>query len=100
MKRKTIISAIAIMLCIVTLCCIYISAKNSKKIPELSVIAQMEEAKVNEVIVGYYRNQLIEVWGEPNLSQDNRDTWQLDNNMTLVVSTNNKGKVVVCGILQ
>ena len=78
----------------------FVSPKSTKNIPDLSSIAQMEEAEVNQLIVGYSRNQLIEVWGEPDISGNNEDRWQLSTTATLVVNTNNKGEVVVCGILQ
>ena len=69
-------------------------------IRDSSSIAQMEEAEVNQLIVGYSINQLIEVWGEPDISGNNEVRWQLNTTATLVVNTNNKGKVVICGILQ
>ena len=55
----------------------------------------MEEAEVNQLIVGYSINQLIEVWGEPDISGNNEVRWQLNTTATLVVNTNNKGKVVI-----
>lgn len=78
----------------------FVFPKSTKNIPELSSIAQMEEAEVNQLIVGYSINQLIEVWGEPDISGNNEVRWQLNTTATLVVNTNNKGKVVICGILQ
>ena len=86
-------------MCIAITLYIFVSPKSTKNIPELSSIAQMEEAEVNQLIVGYSINQLIEVWGEPDISGNNEVRW-LNTTATLVVNTNNKGKVVICGILQ
>ena len=57
----------------------------------------MEEAKVNELLVGYHKIQLRTVWQEPDLTSSNEDVWKIDG-MILTVSYNNKDKVVVCGL--
>lgn len=102
MKKSRLFTVIGVViaLCIAIALYMFVSPKSTKNIPELSSIAQMEEAEVNQLIVGYSRNQLIEVWGEPDISGNNEDRWQLSTTATLVVNTNNKGEVVVCGILQ
>lgn len=101
MKKKSVIVSILMVigLCVAILVCIYFSPKSSANLPDLVSIAQMEEAEVNKVLAGYYRNQLIEVWGEPDVSTVNEDIWQIGNDTSLLVSTNNKNKVVVCHIL-
>lgn len=102
MKKNRLFTVVGIViaLCIAIALYMFVSPKSTKNIPELSSIAQMEEAKVNQLIVGYSINQLIEVWGEPDISGNNEVRWQLNTTATLVVNTNNKGKVVICGILQ
>lgn len=102
MKKSRLFTVIGVViaLCIAIALYMFVSPKSTKNIPDLSSIAQMEEAEVNQLIVGYSRNQLIEVWGEPDISGNNEDRWQLSTTATLVVNTNNKGEVVVCGILQ
>lgn len=102
MKKNRLFTVVGIViaLCIAIALYIFVSQKSTKNIPELSSIAQMEEAEVNQLIVGYSINQLIEVWGEPDISGNNEVRWQLNTTATLVVNTNNKGKVVICGILQ
>lgn len=101
MKKKSVIVSmlIATGLCVAILVCIYFHPKNSGNLPDLISITQMDEAKVNKVLAGYYRNQLIEVWGEPDVSTANEDIWKIGNDTSLLVSTNNKNKVVVCSIL-
>lgn len=102
MKKNRLFTVVGIViaLCIAITLYMFVSPKSTKNIPELSSIAQMEEAEVNQLIVGYSINQLIEVWGEPDISGNNEVRWQLNTTATLVVNTNNKGKVVICGILQ
>ena len=98
MKKNRLFTVVGIViaLCIAIALYIFVSPKSTKNIPELSSIAQMEEAEVNQLIVGYSINQLIEVWGEPDISGNNEVRWQLNTTATLVVNTNNKGKVVIC----
>lgn len=101
MKKKSVIISllIAIGLCVAVLVCIYFSPKSSANLPDLVSIAQMDEAEANKALAGYYRNQLIEVWGEPDISTVNEDIWIIGNDTSLLVSKNNKNKVVVCSIL-
>lgn len=102
MKKNRLFKVVGIViaLCIAIALYIFVSPKSTKNVPELSSISQMEEVEVNQLIVGYSINQLIEVWGEPDISGNNEVRWQLNTTATLVVNTNNKGKVVICGILQ
>ena len=73
MKKNRLFTVVGIViaLCIAITLYIFVSPKSTKNIPELSSIAQMEEAEVNQLIVGYSINQLIEVWGEPDISGNN-----------------------------
>ena len=93
MKKNRLFTVVGIViaLCIAIALYMFVSPKSTKNIPELSSIAQMEEAEVNQLIV---------VWGEPDISGNNEVRWQLNTTATLVVNTNNKGKVIICGILQ
>lgn len=45
------------------------------------------------------RIQLIEVWGEPDSIQPNEDIWKINDEVSLRVNSNNKGVVVICGLL-
>ena len=75
----------------------YYNRKSNDNLPSLSLIAEMEEADVNELLVGYRRIQLRTVWDEPNFINSNEDVWEINEQTTLIVSYNNKDKVVVCG---
>ena len=91
---KKILALFLVMCCIVSLAA---CDKDTNNLPSLTSVAEMEEAAVNELLKGYYRDQLIEVWGEPTSSNDNEDIWVIDDTV-LTVNTNNKDKVVVCGL--
>lgn len=63
----------------------------------------MEEADINELLVGYYRTQLPDVWGgpDPDLSYENTWVWVIDKHTLLSVSSNKvgeKAKIVSTGV--
>lgn len=99
MKKKIIIGAVlvVIILCIVAWFYGYYNHKSNDNLPVISSIVQMDEADVNELLVGYHKEQLIEVWGEPDNSSDNEYVWKTDDAI-LTVNTNNKEKIVVCSV--
>ena len=72
----------------------YRSHKSTSNLPQLSAIALMDEADVNELLVGYYRTQLPDVWGgpDPELSGENTWVWMIDEHTLLSVSTNKVGE--------
>lgn len=74
----------------------YYNQKSNDNLPSLSAIAEMEEADVNELLIGYRRVQLRTVWEEPDSINSNEDTWEINERMALVVSYNNKDKVTAC----
>ena len=75
---------------------IYHNQKSNDNLPTLSLIAEMEEADVNELLAGYRRTQLRTVWEEPVFTNTNSDIWEIGGKTTLEVSYNNHEKVVVC----
>ena len=75
---------------------IYHNQKSNDNLPTLSLIAEMEEADVNELLAGYRRTQLRTVWEEPAFTNTNSDIWEIGGKTTLEVSYNNHEKVVVC----
>ena len=99
MKKKTIIISILVIiaLCVAAWFYGYYNHKSNDNLPSLNAIAEMDEGNVNELLAGYYTEQLIEVWGAPDTKSDNEYVWQV-NDTLLVVNENNKGKVVVCGL--
>lgn len=75
----------------------YSMRKSNDNLPPLTPIAEMSESEVNNILPGYKIVQLREVWGEPDRSEDNTDSWKIGNT-TLMVSYKNNGVVVVCGL--
>ena len=80
---------------------IYHNQKSNDNLPALSLIAEMEEADVNELLAGYRRAPLRTVWEEPAFTNTNSDIWEIGGKTTLEVSYNNHEKVVVipCAII-
>lgn len=100
MKKKVIVALtifVLIFACVTVWLFGYYNRKSNDNLPSLYSIARMEEADANEILVGYHSRQLIEVWGEPTFCNKNEYIWQ-NGNITITVNTNNKNKVVVCGI--
>jgi len=75
----------------------YYNRKSNDNLPALTTIAEMSESDVNSLLPGYKINQLREVWGEPNSSEDGTDSWQIGN-VTLIVNYKNNGVVAMCGL--
>ena len=78
----------------------YYNNKSNDNLPTLASIATVDEAEVNELLVGYRKIQLREVWKEPDETNSNEDVWIINERTSLVISYNKKDKVVVCGFLQ
>ena len=74
----------------------YYNRKSNDNLPSLSLIAQVEEVDVNELLDGYSRTQLRTVWDEPDFINSNEDVWEIDERTTLIISYNNKDEVVNC----
>ena len=75
----------------------YYNNKSNDNLPNLTSIATMNEAEVNELLVGYRKIQLREIWNEPDETNSNEDVWITNERTALIVSYSNKDKVVVCG---
>ena len=77
----------------------YHNRKSNDNLPSLQSIAKMDEAEVNNLLSGYKRAQLSEVWGEPQYSSSWEDVWLLNDTDWLTVNyQNDSEKVVVCDI--
>lgn len=101
--KKLMIALIVVAILVAAWYIAYLNHKSTSNLPQLSAIGQMEEADVNELLVGYYRTQLPEVWGEPDpeLSGENTWVWKIDDNTLLTVSSNKvgeKAKIVSTGV--
>lgn len=102
MKKKLIIVlsvALILILAIAAWFYGYNNRKSNDNLPALATIAEMDEADVNTLLMGYNRIQLIEVWGEPDSIQLNEDIWIINDKVSLRVNSNNKGVVVICGLI-
>lgn len=76
----------------------YHTGKSQDNLPALAAIAGMDEAGVNELLVGYRNYQLDDVWGEPDVKTENTWIWKIDEYTQVQVCFNDKDKIVVCGI--
>ena len=92
--KKIILALVVIAILIGAWFLAYRSHKSTSNLPQLSVIALMDEADVNELLVGYYRTQLPDVWGGPDseLSGENTWVWVIDEHTLLSVSSNKVGE--------
>lgn len=92
--RKIALALAVIAILIAAWFVAYHNHKSTSNLPQLSAIATMDEADVNELLVGYYRTQLPDVWGgpDPELSGQNTWVWKIDENTLLTVSSNKVGE--------
>ena len=101
MKRIIKIGLFSILIIAIAVCLWligYHTRKSQDNLPSLESIAEMDEADVNELLVGYRNYQLEDVWGEPDVESENTWIWGIDEYTRLQVSCNNKDKVVVGSI--
>lgn len=97
MKKKWLV-ALVVMLSIVLLCCTGCSlGKSTARLPALEELSEMSEADVNSLLLGYRMEQLIEVWGEPDVDEPNGARWRIGD-VTLTVSYRPDDVVAVCGL--
>ena len=76
----------------------YYNHKSNDNLPTLAAIAEMSEADVNNLLSGYHIDQLREVWGKPDTSENGTACWKIGNDTILVVSYKNNGIVAICGL--
>lgn len=77
----------------------YRNRKRNDNLPSLASIAQMDEAEVNKIVCGYHREQLADVWGDPDESNSMEDIWVIESCITLTVNYhNNNDKTVMCDL--
>ena len=92
MKKK--LSVIAVIILVLAICVSawfygYYNHKSNDNLPTLAAIAEMSEADVD---------QLREVWGKPDTSENGTACWKIGNDTILVVSYKNNGIVAICGL--
>lgn len=101
MKKPIKIGLITILIITVAVCAWFIgyhTRKSQDNLPSLESIAKMDEAEVNELLVGYGNYQLVDVWEDPDIKSENTWIWKIDEYTQLRVSCNNKDKVVVSSL--
>lgn len=101
MKKIIKIGWITILIITIAVCAWFIgyhTRKSQDNLPSLESIAKMDEADINELLVGYGNYQLVDVWEDPDIKSDNTWIWIIDGHTQLQVSCNNKDKVVVSSL--
>ena len=101
MKKKVKIVIIILLIVVLAVCAWFIgyhTRKSQDNLPSLESIAEMDEADINDLIVGYRNYQLDDVWEGPDVKSENTWIWKIDEHTQLQVSCNNKDKVVVCSL--
>lgn len=102
--KNSIKTVLAIVLIVAIAVCLWLIGYHTRKsqdnLPSLESIAKMDEADVNELLIGYRNNQLKDVWGDPDAKKSSENTWiwNIDEYTQLKISCNNKDKVVICSI--
>lgn len=101
MKKKVKIVIIILLIVVLAVCAWFIgyhTRKSQDNLPSLESIVEMDEADINDLLVGYRNYQLDDVWEGPDIKSDNTWIWKIDEHTQLQVSCNNKDKVVVCSL--
>ena len=101
MQKKVKIVIIILLIVVLAVCAWFIgyhTKKSQDNLPCLESIAEMDEADINDLLVGYRNYQLDDVWEGPDVKSENTWIWKTDEHTHLQVSCNNKDKVVVCSL--
>ena len=101
MKKKVKIVIIILLIVVLAVCAWFIgyhTRKSQDNLPSLESIAEMDEADINDLLVGYRNYQLDDVWEGPDVKSENTWIWKIDEHTQLQVNCNNKDKVVVCSL--
>ena len=101
MKKKVKIVIIILLIVVLAACAWFIgyhTRKSQDNLPSLESIAEMDEADINDLLIGYRNYQLDDVWEGPDVKSENTWIWKIDEHTQLQVSCNNKDKVVVCSL--
>ena len=98
MKKKVLVLSISLVtvLGITAWFYGYYNRKSNDNLPSLSLIAELEEAEINELLCGYHKTQLRTIWDDPDFIDSNADIWKINESASIIVNYNNKDKVVIC----
>lgn len=95
--KTLIVIVVIIALCVTGWLFGYHNRKSNDNLPTLEMIAEMSEAEVNDLLPGYRISQLEEVWGAPEVKENNEARWEIGE-ITLIVNYKNNEKVAICGL--
>ena len=101
MKKGMKIGLITVVVITILVCMWFVgyyTRKSQDNLPSLEAISKMDEADVNELLVGYRNYQLDDVWEEPDKKSGNTWIWKIDEYTQLQVNCNNKDKVTICSV--
>ena len=95
-KKLTIVVAVVAVIVVAALAWRigYAMHKSTDNLPMLTMVADMDDEAVNDLLVGYRVIQLETVWGDPDEQDGMSNTWQIDDTTELVVTCNDKEKVI------
>ena len=97
MKKKRIVALILIIGILLLGCTGCSLGKRTARLPVLEELSEMSEADVNSLLPGYRIDQLIEVWGEPDVNDGTEARWRIGD-VTLTVSYRPDDVIAVCGL--
>lgn len=101
MKKGIKILLISVLIIALLVCAWFVgyyTRKSQDNLPSLETISKMDEAEVNELLIGYRNYQLDDVWDVSDEKNGNTWIWKIDEYTQLQVSSNNKDKVTVCSV--
>lgn len=101
MNKKTMLCGLSLLLILALAVTAWLWAyhhrKSNDNLPSLASLSQMEEEEITDLLTGYRKEQLAEVWGEPQgtLFGMYGEIWALDdeNEAYLIVYFTPKGIV-------
>lgn len=95
-KKLTIVVAVVAVIVVSALAWRigYAMHKSTDNLPKLTMVADMDDEAINDLLVGYRLVQLETVWDDPDEQDGKNNTWQIDDTTELVVICNDNEKVI------
>ena len=97
--KKIKMGLILILIILAAICAWFIgyhTRKSQDNLPSLESISKMDEAEIEDILIGYRNHQLEDVWGKPDEVNSSGNTWiwMLSDRKILQVNCNNKNNIV------